>query len=219
MKAPSSCALVAELLPWYSNDTLAPHESRLVDEHVETCASCAALLRLERRVLECIRAPRDNIEHSPQASWQQLIPQLEQKSPSATSVPTRLKRRSASKRIAIRRSLVGIALAAQAAAIVILTVLLVRNTSILREARFHTLGGTAQTVVGDGPLVRVAFTPGIDFEAVGKWAWAHDCRILAGPTSQNVYTILLDPERETQRAIDTMRADPRVLLAEPVAGY
>ena len=113
----------------------------------------------------------------------------------------------------------GIALAGQAAAIVILTVLLVRNTSIVREARFHTLGGAAQTIVGDGPLVRVAFTPGVDFGTVEKWARAHDGRILAGPTRQNVYTILLDSERETQRAIDTMRSDPRVLLAEPVAGY
>jgi hypothetical protein len=216
---PLACDLVADLLPWYNNETLAPQESRLVDEHVETCASCAALLRLERRMLECIRAPRDNVEHSPQASWQRLIPQLEAKSAPVSSPPASPRRRTAWKRIAIRRSLVSIALAGQAAAIVILTVLLVRNTSTFREARFHTLGSAAQTVVGDGPLLRVAFTSGFDFDAVEKWVRAHDCRILAGPTRDNVYTILLDSEGETQRAIDMMRSDPRVLLAEPVAGH
>jgi hypothetical protein len=216
---PAACALVAELLPWYSNETLAPQESRLVEEHVDTCESCAALLRLECRVLECIRAPRDNVEHSPRASWQQLIPQLEQEPASAASMAPGLSRRVASKRIAIPRSLVGIALVGQAAAIVILTVLLVRNTSLVQEARFHTLGSAAQTIVGDGSLVRIAFAPGVDFGAVEAWARAHDCRILTGPTRQNVYTILLDSERETQRAIDMMRSDPRVLLAEPVAGY
>jgi hypothetical protein len=217
--SPTACAEVAELLPWYSNETLAPQESRLVDEHVDTCESCAALLRLEARLLECIRAPRDNVEHSPQASWQQLVPQLEQEPvPVAPAAPGRT-RRAAPKRVAIRRSLLGIALVGQAAAIVILTVLLVRNTSMVQEARFHTLGSAAQTIVGDGSLVRIAFAPGVDFDAVEAWARAHDCRILAGPTPQNVYTVLLDSERETHRAIDMMRSDSRVLLAEPVAGY
>jgi hypothetical protein len=216
---PAACALVADLLPWHGNGTLAPQETRLVDEHVSTCASCAALLRLEYRVLECIRAPRDNVEHSPQASWQQLLPHLEQESVPADLRSTELVRRTSPKRIPLRRSLVGIALTAQAAAIVILTVLVVHNTSVLREARFHTLGSTVQTVVGKGPLVRVAFTPGFDSEAVERWARAHGCRILAGPTRQNVYTVVLDSERETQRVIESMRSDARVLLAEPVAGY
>jgi hypothetical protein len=208
---PVGCARVAELLPWRSNDTLGSEESRIVDEHVEACTSCAALLRLEQRVLECIRAPGDNVEHSPQASWQQLLAQLDQ--------PPVPRRRTTSKRISIRRSVVGIALVAQAAAIVILTVLLVRNSTDLREARFHTLGGAVQTVVGDGPLVRVAFTSGLDFDAVADWARARGYRILAGPTPQNVYTIRLDSELETQHAISVMRSDPRVLLAEPVAAY
>jgi hypothetical protein len=71
------CDTVAALLPWHANGTLEGSDRAVVEAHTEFCAACRAALALERRIVESIRAPRDNIEQSPHAAWQKLMARLD----------------------------------------------------------------------------------------------------------------------------------------------
>ena len=47
---------VWDLIPWRLNDTLSEEETRLVDDHVATCAECAAEIACQRRLIEVVAA-------------------------------------------------------------------------------------------------------------------------------------------------------------------
>jgi hypothetical protein len=213
----AACTPIAELLAWHANETLPPNERRMVEQHIETCASCAALLQLEVRIVECIRKPLDNVEQSPQGSWNQFIARLDLDHVPQQPAPEEQHGKRTRVRWRGARSLIGIALAAQAAAILVLSVLLLRDMALLKEARFRTLSEPDRTIVGGGPMLRVAFESEFRTREVRDWARDHGCHILAGPTLQNVYTLRLDPGRNVEHEMSTMRAHPHVLLVEPIS--
>ena len=78
---PPDCATIAELLPWHANGTLGAVDRATVDSHIAACSNCRTTLAVEKRIVEAIRAPRDNVEQSPHAGWQKLAAQLDDRAP------------------------------------------------------------------------------------------------------------------------------------------
>jgi hypothetical protein len=116
--------------------------------------------------------------------------------------------------------------AAQAAAIAVLTVALVRHHPVEEAPRFHTLANADPTLSASGPLVRVAFDSTVNETAVRLVAAEANGRILAGPSPENVYTFVFQPSSNASRGADALsdiegvvselRRQPHVLLVEPV---
>jgi hypothetical protein len=176
------------------------------------------MLALERRIVESIRAPRDNVEQSPHAGWQKLSARLDQDSTqphvrpasNATSRPAQdsQPRHSAPATVSDlahasatatrpRRAnwsvVLGAAVAVQAAAIAVLAVALVRHHQVEEAPRFHTVANADPTLAASGPLVRIAFDSTVNETAARGVASGANGRILAGPSPENVYTFVFQP--------------------------
>jgi hypothetical protein len=236
----SDCHSIAELVGWYANGTLGAVDRAVVDSHVEKCAACRATLALECRIVEMVRAPRDNVEQSPHAGWQKLVARLDSqegvesseqsaaREARAGSVSTRNSGAStannAPERTGRRRvnwpAALGAAVAVQAAAIAVLTVALVRHRQIEEAPRFRTVLNADPTLEAHGPLIRIAFDASVDEAMARSVAAQVDGKILAGPSPENVYTFVFPSGTDAGRILDEKVSDLRrrahVLLVEPV---
>ena len=228
-----ACESVAELLPWHANGTLGVEDRSLVDAHTEVCSTCRASLALERRIVETIRAPRDNVEQSPHSGWQKLAERIDAESTTpdhwragAPGVSARAADSPRESRAAGRArrwswgAALGAAIAVQAAAIAVLAVALVRHRQIEEAPRFHTLATPDPTLAANGPLLRIAFDSAMDEAAARELAGRVSGRILAGPSPDNVYTFVLNAADQSARGVDDkvswLRRQSHVLLVEPV---
>jgi hypothetical protein len=206
----TTCETVAELLPWYVNGTLGAADRNVVDAHCNDCERCSASLKLERRVAESIRAPRDNIGQSPHAAWQRFEARLDQESPPHPPVASRRRWRA----IAF-----GAVVAAQAAAIVTLAVVLLIERSTQELPRFRTLTQADNTLSIGRPLVRVAFDSGVSENQAVALASEAGGSVVAGPSPNNVYTFAFgssENRESVDKKVTDLRRHPHVLLAEPV---
>jgi hypothetical protein len=232
------CEAVAELLAWHANGTLGATDRAVVDSHVEACGTCRTTLALERRIVESVRAPRDNVEQSPHAGWQKLVARLDADSTApherpangaaaralAAAAPAAVAAIPAGRKVARRlnwSAALGAAVALQAAAIAVLAVALVRHRQAEEAPRFHTLANADPTLAASGPLVRVAFDSAMDEAAARGVAEKVSGRILAGPSPENVYTFVFQPAADAARGVDDdkvswLRRQAHVLLVEPV---
>ena len=215
---PPNCEAIAELLPWHANGTLGALDRATVDTHISACGTCRTTLAVERRIVEAIRAPRDNVEQSPHAGWQKMAARLDEDLTSehvvkgapthgivatngsrhssiapaaaaAASADSRLEDRQVGRRRISWASVLAVAVAVQAAAIAVLAVAVVRHRQTEELApRFHTVANADPTLAANGPLVRIAFDRAVDEAAAHRLAQEVSGRLLAGPSPENVYT-------------------------------
>jgi hypothetical protein len=230
------CATINEMLAWYANTTLGAVDRAAVDEHLQTCASCRAALAVERRIVETMRAPRDNVEQSPHAGWQKMVALLDaqaglspvdqpaaaaristtasNEAPGAGTRPTPIRRR------VNWPAALGAAVAVQAAAIAILTVALVRHRQVEMLAPRYETTTTADPTLADGrPLIRIAFDSTVDEGLVRDLAKQVAAEIKAGPSPRNVYTFVFPDDTAAEPTLDQsvsyLRRQAHVLLVEP----
>jgi anti-sigma factor RsiW len=228
------CASIGEMLSWHANGTLGLADRGEVDTHVETCPACRASLAMERRIVETMRAPRDNVEQSPHAGWQKMVARLDaheglapladdtvRESRSTASAPAMSQPPSRSLRRRVNwPAALGAAVAVQAAAIAVLTVALVRHRQAEEAPRFHTVANADPTLAVTAPLVRIAFDATVDEATARGLATQAAGKILAGPSPENVYTFVFPDEIAAGRSLDEtvsgLRRQAHVLLVEPV---
>lgn len=230
-ESPTVCGAIGPLLPWHANGTLSAAERGRVESHVELCASCRTALAVERRIVEAMRAPRDNVEQSPHAGWQKLLARLDEQqatqfenAPERGDAPTAaLPQAAHAVRTRRRRNwsaALGAAVAVQAAAIAVLAIALVRHRQAEEAPRFRTLATADPTLAAGKPLVRVAFESTVTESGARSIAAQAGARILAGPSPQNVYTFLFDDGASSATALEEkvagLRRHASVLLVEPV---
>ena len=220
-----------ELLPWYAADNLSTDESQRVARHLQHCIICRRDLARERALLA---AANDDDVMPPgldmDAALARLMPQLgaqdksgdagdsddsNRPTPPATSpavAPLRATLPWWRRAAANEPSWLRWAAAAQCVLIVGMAAMLARpdaaDTANLPS--YHALGNGAAP--SGGNLV-VMFEPATTEREFRRILQRHGARVVDGPTVTDAY-LLRVPDAERQRALEALRHDPAVRLAE-----
>jgi hypothetical protein len=204
-----------DLLPWYSNGTLAEPERNDVRAHLGTCLVCrrelAFLEQLERGV-----AGSADLDFTPQRSLGALLPRIAAcEAPPARRAWLRVNSAIEALR-ALHPALRG-TLLVQTALILFAGLFLLRAPLPDRAPRFETLSDAPALAAADpGALrLRVVFAPAATAADIETLLRASDARMVDGPSSVGAFAIAVPAEAGAD-VLERLRADARVRLAEPV---
>lgn len=206
-----------QALPWLANGTLQGAELARVQEHLQACALCRADLSL----LHTLRgagegaAPACDVD----AALARLLPQLDapaaaQPDPTPVPAPVLEARPGWRARLAANdRSWLRAGVLLQCAVIAVLAVQLLRPAA----------GPDAQTAgyralaAGDGARASmvVAFKPDTLEHELRRIVIASGARVTGGPTATGAW--LLETAEPPAAVVARLRAEPAVLLAEPLS--
>lgn len=204
------------LLPWLANGSLAGAEQERVQAHLQGCAECRgdlALLHTLRAAgtgdMAASATPAGDADAD--AAFARLLPRLDA-APEPAAMPDVANHVAQPGPAANDRNWLRIAVGVQFCAIVVLGLMLVRAP-----------GGTgahadAYRVLGAGEAARhglvIAFNPDTPERDIRRIVLASGARIVGGPTATGAW--LLDTGQAPQAALQRLRAEPAVTLAEPL---
>ena len=192
-----------KLLPWLLAGTLDDAELAPLQCHVQACAQCQAELDWQRKVRAAVAAQPDAAFDAGRA-FAKLSPRL---GPQAPRIGLLDRWRTAT---AANSPWLRWTAAAQLAAIGILSVLLARSGN--DDAAYRALGSAAHP---RGNLV-VVFKPATSESEMRRILQANGARVVDGPTVTDAYVLAL-PASQANAALDRMRAEPAVTLAQPLS--
>ena len=188
-----------DLLPWFVNRSLPEAQLAQVSAHLRDCAQCRQDVEWQRSLASA--APELPAGLDMERALGRLMPRLEAR----PAPPQRLRA------LWSARSWMAWALAGQGALIAVLAVLLVAPQA--PQPAYKVLG--AAPLVEAGNMV-VAFRPEASVDDLRRLAQANGARVVDGPTVTGAYVLRVDQARQAQVAA-AFKADPAVLLAEPLA--
>lgn len=189
-----------ELLPWLVNGTLAPDQLAMVTEHLRGCAQCRQDVKWQRSVAAAAPAAPEGLDM--ERALGRLMPRLEARK----AAPQRRLRD-----LWEGRGWMPWALAAQTALIAVLAVQATAPDGL--QPDYHVLGAGPMPTAGN---MVVAFRPDATLADLRRLAQANGARVVDGPTVTGAYVLEVDAGRQAQVAA-AFKADPAVLLAEPLA--
>jgi hypothetical protein len=210
-----------ELLPWFLNGTLEGDEAQQVEEHLRGCPACQA-------ELECLTVLRSDYVHTElapeaQAAFARLRPSLMDEATSGSRAP----RRAAPPRAKARRAPVQGWAAARLASVPVwikltlaaqFALILGLGWQALQADRgplaYHPLSLAGGPERAAGSLV-VVFDPNAAQHDVVRILHACGGRVVDGPTESNGYVVAV-PDGALNVALTRLRAEPAVVLAEPM---
>jgi hypothetical protein len=230
----------ASLLPWFVNETLSAEDRGRVEAHLADCALCRAELTAERRIRTLLRQP-EAVQAVPQLGLRKLLARIDEERPFAAgqhavadvtpvhathvahSAPapglTRTRRARRPWRTALTPWLAA-AVVVEAIGLGVLGAQSAHQRNGLESASYSTMTAIAPSV-NDGPGFRVVFTPGMTLIELRDVLRAQRLVVVAGPSEAGVFTLRLavgaTDSGAAADALATLRADPRVRFAEPVA--
>jgi len=200
----STHAAADTLLPFYVNGTLRGDELAFVKEHVRACKRCQNEVDWLRKTFAALAAEA-----------------VLQEAPRVVTGPARQSENGGRQRtgtaqiqgkLRTTHSWTRWLLAAQLAAIVVLGTLLATDTRYV--ASYRTLGVPNPSVQVQGAIA-VLFDPSITESEMRRVVVSVGAQIVDGPTSTDIYVLEVPAER-TDRALQTLRTDRAVRLAEPL---
>lgn len=210
----------ARLLPWFVTGRLSVEETARVEAHLAGCVTCRADLELQRALHETLQA-EDPVEYAPHPSLQKLMTRIDELdrevSPPPAVTPT-----TADARGGITRWLVA-ALVVQTVGIALLGGLLWDRapTGTAPSSDYRTLSSTSAPAATTAPRVRVVFAPGTDIEQVATLLRGVGARIVDGPSPAGTFAVALQAgpggAEAVAAALHRLRADARIVFAEPIA--
>jgi hypothetical protein len=193
----SSHASADALLPFYVNATLRGEELAFVEQHVRTCEKCQHEVDWLRRIFAELGALQDSARTGIALGSLRGIP---------SNRKPRIQERFRATPIWARWLL-----AAQLAAIAILGTSLATDD---RVASYRTLGvSNPSTQVRDA--FAVMFDPSVTESEMRQIMLRVGARVVDGPTRTGVF-VLEVPEGRAVQALQVLRAEPAVRLAEPL---
>lgn len=215
---------VQELLPWFATGQLNEEDTARVEAHLHSCAQCQQDLQWERTM----RATFAAAASAPGADAAQpagldadralarLLPQLGAQDSAlpaiaAASDPKALpwwRRAAANQPTWLRWAAV-----AQCVVIAGLLVLLTRPESAPTE--YRAMGATDAPAGASAANLVVQFQPETSEHALRAVLQAQDARIVDGPTVTGAWLLAVPPATREQ-ALQALRADPSVKLAESI---
>jgi hypothetical protein len=199
----------ARLLPWYATGRLGAADGERVARHLEHCGICRADLAQEQAVRAALRAD-GTIEYAPQAGLAKTLARINElgREPDAAedAAPPAPPRRTGTARWlaaavvvqAVGLGLLGSALYAQRAA---------------PAGEYETLSAPAGTATG--PRVRAVFDASVPFGELRGLLAAHALVIVDGPSDAGALTLAATRPTDPGALLAGLRADGRVLFAEP----
>jgi hypothetical protein len=227
----------ASLLPWFVNETLSAEDRGRVEAHLADCALCRAELAAERRIRTLLRQP-EAVQAVPQLGLRKLLARIDEERPLAArqdavadvtpvhathmahSAPAPGLTRACRARRPWRTALTPWLAAAVVVEAIGLGMLGAHQRNGLESASYSTMTAIAPAVT-DGPGFRVVFTPGMTLIELRDVLRAQRLVVVAGPSEAGVFTLRLaggaTDAGASADALATLRADPRVRFAEPVA--
>lgn len=205
---------VQELLPWFVSGQLAPDEAQRVQEHLQTCAECRRDLEWERDMRTEASSANDALPAGVdmERALAKLMPALgpqEQSVPAPAAAPVQRPVSWWRAAAANQPSWLRWTVAAQWVAIIGLGALLLRLDS--DPAPYRVLG----SAVSNGGNLVVVFQPNTSERDLRRVLQAQGARVVDGPTVTDAY-LLTVPAANRDRALQALRADQAVKLAEPL---
>lgn len=216
-------AEAARLLPWLVNGRLAEAEAERVTQHVQQCAICRADLA-EQRSLRAMLKADGRVEYAPQAALARMLARIDESArgaaPGPGRGPTGRDPDRARRRLGVTRWLIA-AVIVQAVGLGVLgSAYLLRVGADRGEPRYQTLSAPAPAATG--PRIRAVFTASMTVGELTQLLAARHLLVVAGPSDAGVFTLgVMDAAAGSERLetlLAALRADPRVLFAEPAAG-
>jgi anti-sigma factor RsiW len=191
-----------QLLPWLLAGTLEGAELERVQAHLGSCELCRADLTRERKLRAAGRQCEPALDAG--TALAQLLPRLGPQEAGETR-PGRWKSTVAANGGRWLRVLA----AAQLAVIAVLALLLARPGD--DNASYRGLGATGHA---QGNVV-VAFNPDTPERELRRILQAAEARVVDGPTVTDAY-VLAVPQSRQAFALGRLRAEPAVILAQPL---
>jgi hypothetical protein len=195
--------MTQEALPWLLGGTLGGAEGEAARAHLAACAVCQADLAQLRRLGEATAIPDPQCD--PERAFARLMERIEAPEQAApAAAPLSALRRAANDPRWLRRAAL-----LQCGAIVLLAALLARPGTALDAYR----GLGAAAAVGEQAVI--VFRPETTERELRRIVRAGGARIVGGPTVTDAY-VLAFPDGPAAPALARLRAEPAVLLAEPL---
>jgi anti-sigma factor RsiW len=215
-------AEAARLLPWFVNGRLSAADAERVTQHLERCDICRADLA-EQRGLRAVLRTVGSVEYAPQAGLAKTLSRIDElardPAPAAEdrgtgfAPDTRRRRFGATQWLAAAVVVQAVGLGAIGGAA------LVRHTGQAGTAGYETLS-TPVPVAAVG-RIRAVFAESMTVGELKALLAAQHLLIVAGPSDAGVFTLGAAAASGLERLdapLAGLRAEPRVLFAEPVAG-
>jgi len=200
----SDHAAVDALLPWYVNGTLRGDELQRVEQHIAGCPACRQEVAWLRDVFAACVAATPLPETSAVDAAGSPYPRQPGREPSWGTAA----RRGWQSTPLWMRAL----LAAQLAGLVVLGTLLAGDAG--DNPTFRTLGSPGGFATS-GETVVVMFDPATTEAELRAAVSRVGGRLVDGPTTTNAY-VLQVPNGRSSDAVEKLRADAKVRLAEPL---
>jgi anti-sigma factor RsiW len=191
-----------ELLPWYSTGQLDAADQALVEQHLSACAPCRRQVAFDRRMIDEFAALTPEVD----TGWTRLRQRLELRQSRWNKAA---REAAAAWRTLARPSVAALALAQLVFVVVAGSVLL----SLSRPA-YHALASAPPPQTAN---VIAMFGPSTTESQLRELLQSNGATLVGGPTPADAY-LLRVPPRSREAALQHLRADRHVLMAQPIDG-
>jgi hypothetical protein len=211
---------IADLIPWYLNDTIDVRERERLEAHLAACAACRDDLYVERQVYERMAA-NVVVEHIAATSFKRFQLKLEglnestvTRRRSGEAEPVALINRvMKTKPIMNTRSLsISVAASAVILAVALAVFFVHRQTPVPLPQSYITV--TTPSVRAPGEVIRAVFVPTTTLGELQAILVEAQLRIVSGPTEAGVYSLAATTARPVMISLDILRQHTAVRFAE-----
>ena len=194
-----------ELLPWYATGELDDADRSIVEAHLAACARCQRQLAGERRMVEQFQSFSPEVD----SGWARMRQRLEA---SVAGHPSWIARNAADFWQLLKRPAVAALATAQVALLAIAAAI---APSLSSAPAYVALGDKAQP--SPTANVIILFRPEATEAGMRDALRQSGASLVGGPTDADAY-LLSVPETRRPAALQKLRADSDVLMAEPIDG-
>lgn len=190
-----------DLIPWLITGRLELDEQARVETHLAACEECSLELSTERALAHDI----SELPIATGVGWAAMRDRLDTAARQTAFVPVPQPPRH---RFTVRQ--IGTVLAAQAALLAAAVSITLRVEAPM--APYHALGSAPAATGGNAIIV---FRPDARAGDISHLLKGSEARLVDGPTAANAYVLHI-PDAERATALDHLRGDAAVVLAEPL---
>ena len=214
---------VWEILPWYVNGTLDDRERTSVEAHLRTCATCQAELTRCRDLAAAVQAVEEDVWEPSSEHFARVLARLDGTTASATSRrgwwdTARAQYERYGEMLRRTPPLIRWTLVTQSAFTLVLVSILVWQAPWAPERFYRTLSSSSGQTALKRLQIRVVFAEDSTEKELRTLLTDIRGTIVEGPSPLGVYTVTValsgDALAQTDRVLATMRAHPKVRLAE-----